>query len=204
MHLVIPFRPARLPQRIVFLSALVLAAIGARDAAALSIAPNPVAMPNLETAEIVANIRLVGTITGAPAGGVTLRGAVAPTDQTLLFTVEHLFANSDGPLAAIGVSRASGVWSALGWVPGSGVDWSLYSSLYGGDAAIAGPLDYGQTSDVFFVSAASLPVGTTLDFSFQGYHGVPLAFASATVVPESGTLALVTGGLALLARARRR
>ena len=195
-----------IPRQILFLSTLTIAAIGtgAGSASALAISPNPVDLLDFETSELVAHVTLVGTTTGAPAGGVTLGGAVAPADQTLLFTVEYVDPFSLGPLAVVGVDRSSGVWSALGWVPGAGVDWSLFSSLYGGSAAIAGPLDYGQTSDVFFVSAASLPVGTTLDFSFQGYHGVPLAYGSATVVPEPTMLALLAGGLALLSRAARR
>jgi len=194
----------RLSQKLVLLAALAAIALGAAPAQALSISPTSVDLVEFESGTlVVATITLVGTTTGLPAGGVTLRGAVAPADETLLFVVEYDFPDSLGPLAAVGVTRATGTWSGLGWVPGPDVDWSLASSLFGGSAGIAAPLDHGQTSDVFFVSAASIPVGTELDFSFQGWHGVPLAYGSATVVPEPTTLALLTGGLALLARARR-
>ena len=39
--------------------------------------------------------------------------------------------------------------------------------------------------------------------SIQGFHGVPFASGSATVVPEPVTLALLAGGLAALAVRRR-
>lgn len=187
----------RLSQKLALFAAL---AFAASPAAALSMSPNPV---DLIFEGLAARVTLVGSTTGLPAGGITLGGAVAPADEVLLFTVEYIQA-SISPLAFVGVQRSGGVWSAVGWVPGANVDWS---STFGGVSSaatiISNTLDTGLVSDAFFVSAASLPIGTTLDFSFQGYHGVPLGMGSATVVPEPATLALLAGGLVLLARGRR-
>lgn len=178
--------------------------LGAEQAAALGISPNPVDLLGFED-ELVARVTLVGTATGTPAGGITLAGAAAPSDETLLFTVEYV-AQSIGPLAMVGVQRSGGVWSALGWVPGADVDWSsaIYPTLNSLAAIASWALDTGLTSDVFFVSASNLPAGTTLAFGLQGYHGVPYGQGSATIVPEPTTLALLAGGLALLSRAARR
>lgn len=154
----------------------------------------------------MARFTFVGESTGLPAGGVVLAGAVAPTDTVLMFTVEYV-AQSIAPLALVQIGRTEGSLSGMGWLPGTGDDWALFA-LGTFPQAVASfassTLDTGATGDVIFVSAASFPDGTTLGFYFQGYHGVPQAFGNATVVPEPVTATLLAGGLALLARARRR
>ncbi len=176
--------------------------IAAAPATALSITPNPLDL-TFFSPDVVARVAFVGETTGAPAGGITFRGAVAPTDVTLLFTVEYV-AQSISNLAQMQLTRSSGTWSAVGWVPGSGIDWSDSFQLVGGTAHLfSGLLDTGDTSDVFFVSASSVPVGTEIEFQFQGYHGVPYGFGTATVIPEPATLALLGAGLAILATRRR-
>lgn len=170
----------------------------AAPATALSITPNPLDLTDFDE-QAVARVTFVGSVTGVPTDGITLRGAVAPTDVSLLFTVEYL-ALSLGPLAQVQVIRSSGSWSAVGWIPGSDANWS--SSFALGQIS-SFDLDTGGTSDVFFLSTASIPDGTSLDFYFQGYHGVPYGTGTATVVPEPATLALFAAGLAIVATRRR-
>jgi hypothetical protein len=181
--------------------ALALGASGPSDA--LSLAPNPVALVGFEA--LVARFTFVGESTGAPAGGIVLAGTVAPTDTVLMFAVEYV-AQSIAPLALAQIGRTSGTLSGLGWIPGGADDWSYFAfgPFPGPTASFASnTLDTGATGDVIFVAAASFPAGTTLAFYFQGYHGVPQAYASATVVPEPMTFALLAGGLAALAVRRR-
>jgi hypothetical protein len=187
----------------ILLVAFSFGSIATQPASALSITPNPLDLTYFDE-EVVARITFVGSVTGTPTDGITLRGTVAPTDVSLLFTVEYI-AQSISNLGFVGVTRSSGSWSAVGWIPGSNVDWSDAFQLVGGTAQLfSGLLDTGDTSDVFFVSASSIPDGTSLEFYFQGYHGVPYGTGTATVVPEPATLALVAAGLAIVATRRRR
>jgi hypothetical protein len=193
----------RLSQRPAVLAALAAIALGAAPAQAVSVTPDPIDLVNLE---LVARFHFVGESIGLPADGVVLAGSVAPTDTVLMFTVEYV-AQSISQLALAQIGLVSGTLSGMGWIPGASDDWQYFQfgTFPGPTASFASPtLDTGDTSDVLFVAAASFAVGTELGFYFQGYHGVPNAFGSATVVPEPTTLALLTGGLALLARARRR
>lgn len=186
----------------ILLVAISFGSIAVQPATALSITPNPLDLTYFGE-EVVARVTFVGSVTGVPADGITLRGAVAPTDESLLFTVEYI-AQSISNLGFVGVTRSSGAWSAVGWVPGSGVDWSEALQLVRGTAqTFSGLLDTGDTSDVFFVSTSSIPDGTSLEFYFQGYHSVPYGTGTAVVVPEPATLALVAAGLAIVARCRR-
>lgn len=183
----------------ILLLAISIGSIAGQPASALSITPNPLDLTYFGE-ELVARITFVGSVTGAPTDGITLRGTVAPTDVSLLFTVEYI-AQSIAPLAQVQVLAPSVSWSAVGWIPGPDVDWSTSFSL-GHIASFE--LDTGGTSDVFFFSAASIPDGTSLEFYFSGYHGVPYGTGAATVVPEPTTLALVAAGLAIVATRRRR
>lgn len=186
------------------LLASICAVIGVADASAVTVSPNPIDLS--DPGGIVARFTFVGESTGLPAGGVVLAGAVAPTDVVLMFTVEYV-AQSISPLALAQVGRSAGTLSGMGWIPGDGDDWALFA-LGTFPQAVASfasaTLDTGAVGDVIFISAASFPEGTALGFYFQGFHGVPQASGSATVVPEPMTAALLAGGLALLARARRR
>jgi len=187
----------------VLLLSISIGSFAATPATALSMTPNPLDLTYFGE-ELVARVTFVGSVLGAPTDGITLRGAVAPTDVSLLFTVEYI-AQSIAPLAQLQMIRSSGAWSAVGWIPGSNVDWSGSFQLVGTTAHIYSfDLDTAGTSDVFFVSTPSIADGTGLDFSFQGYHGVPYGLATATVVPEPTTLPLVAAGLAIVATRRRR
>lgn len=189
--------------RVVSIAAVVLV-VALGTPAAATIAPNPVDL--MESTQLSARITLVGTTTGLPAGALMMDGAVGASDVTLLFEVEYI-ASGISPLAFVQIARTGG-WTGMGWVPGPNEDWSDFFSNSGflGDTArfISDILFTGETSDVFFVSAASLAAGETLSFSFQGYHGVPYGTANASWVPEPATAALVAGGLALLGATRPR
>lgn len=183
---------------------LAATALGAGTATALGIAPSPVELHN---PDLVARFAFVGESTGVPAGAVVLAGTVAPTDTVLMFTVEYV-APSIAPLAYVQIGHGSGgVLTGMGWIPGDGDDWAFVPQgtfPQPGASFASSTLDTGHVGDVIFVSSTSFPVGTDLGFYFQGYHGVPWGFVGATVIPEPGTLALVAGGLALLARTRQR
>jgi hypothetical protein len=187
-----------------FLLGAWLALVLSDSAHAASIVPNPVLIAN--SADLpVAEITLVGTTTGLPAGGIVFSGTPAPSDLTLLLTVRYV---GPGTLA----SSQTGlfgfpVWSSAGWIPGTGVDWTRGVASGGGFGFAAGQsaaIATGAVTDVLFISAASIDVGEVMIFGFDGGSLATYGEAEVTWVPEPGTLALLTGGLALLARASDR
>jgi len=193
--------------RLVLVS-LALAGIAISSASASradSIFPNPVDL--LRGANVDARLTLVGTTTGVPAGGVVLTDeSGAPTDLTLLITFQNLASTPPSPIVEVLLQRTNALWSRIGWIPGAGVDWTAgVVSTGGGNDAFArtATLATGATTDVLFVSAAGLDVGEALTMFFVPRSTPGFAQGSATWVPEPHTLALLTGGLALLARARR-
>lgn len=143
-------------------------------ASAASIVPNPVAIAN-SGGLTLAQVTLVGTTTGSPA-----------------FSQIGIFAD---PL-----------WSSVGWIPGAGVDWTTGAFTAGAVAlGQSAAIPSGSVTDVFFITVPSIDVGEVLLIAFwNGSSGSSGGGdAPATWVPEPGTLALLAGGLALLAARRR-
>ena len=117
------------------LSVVAVAALCASSARATTIAPNPVDL--YDFSELAARVTLVAATTGLPAGGVLLAGAVAPTDVVLVLSVEYI-APSIENLAIFTVTRTTGTWTGMGWVPGVNPDWSRYA-LAGRSRVVASP-----------------------------------------------------------------
>jgi len=172
-------------------------------ATAGSIVPNPLTIANSASVAL-AQVTLVGSSTGTPSGGVVLAGSAAPTDLTLLLTVQYLGPGSP-TFSQLGLF-ADPLWSSVGWIPGAGVDWTKGATSVGAALAQSAAIATGAVTDVLFITVPSIDVGKQIDVAF--WNGSSNASGSgdefATWVPEPGTLALLAGGLALLARARRR
>ena len=188
--------------RIRLLLAAALALVGPASAHAGSFVPNPVLVANSVDVPL-AVVTLVGTTTGMPAGGITLGGSAAPSDLTLLLTVQYVGPGSP-TLSQLGLF-ADPLWSSVGWIPGPGVNWTMGAATVGAALAQSAAIAPGATTDVLFVTVPSIDVGKVIDVAF--WNGSSNASgqgeALVTWVPEPGTLALMTGGLGMLVRARR-
>jgi hypothetical protein len=188
-------------------SFLVVVCLGVASAAhAGTIVPNPVTIANTAAVPL-AVVTLVGTTTGMPAGGIVFNGFPASSDLTLLLTVQNVWPASP-TFSQIGV-LGDPLWSSVGWIPGAGSNWTM-GNFSTGSAALgqSAAIPTGGVTDVFFITVPGIDVGEVLNVVFwNGLPGPPgptTGSAPVTWVPEPGTLALLTGGLALLARARRR
>lgn len=191
--------------RIIRLACLVAASFGFAAATQATIVPNPVTLLSSVPTPL-AVVTLVGMTTGVPAGGMVLDGSAAPSDLTLLLTVENVgvAAPSFGQLGVFG----DPLWSSVGWIPGTGVDWTMGAAATGNAAfGQTAAIPTGGVSDVFFITVPGIDVGEVLNVAFwNGLPGPPgptTGTALVTWVPEPGTLALLAGGLALLAARRR-
>jgi len=166
--------------------------------------PNPVSIANAAD-DALAQVTLVGTATGVPAGGIVLDGSAGPSDLTLLLTLRYVGPGSP-TFTQLGLF-ADPLWSSVGWIPGADVDWTSGAHTAGSAAfAQSAAIATGAVTDVLFITVPSIDVGKVLLFGFTNGSGSASGGgqAAATWVPEPGTLALVAGGLALLARAARR
>lgn len=170
---------------------------------AISISPNPLPLYGPDEAAL----NLVGAGVGLPAGGVVLDGTVAAGDIVLAFEFEaypsavFLPAGTFEWNYAVG-SPATPTMTAVGTVLGPGLDIASATAGAPGGLSLAGVLDPGTTSDVFFIAFATSPVGAEIDFS--GLGGL-LPLGSFTVVPEPTTsLLLLVAGAACLGAGRGR
>jgi hypothetical protein len=176
--------------------------------AALTINPNPTTFSN---GTDVGSITLVGTATGVPSGGTVLAGTVGAGDVSLIFQVTM----TGGALESLGVG-ASGIGgppflssTGAGWIPGSDVDITSVTGTAGTrifDFDADGELDAGQTSDLFFVSYASLPDDGTrqVNFMVNGSTGSDIPVSAILEAPEPGVLGLLALGVGALGLALKR
>jgi hypothetical protein len=184
---------------VVFAAALTL---GASPAFALTIIPNPV---SLNASGIVRSIELVDVVTGLPVGGVVGDGSVGASDTTLVFQATVV---ESSPFDAWGFIvlglRLVGGSSFIAPTASGGIDPD--SNLDEGDiradnsVLFLGTVDEGTTSDRFFVSYAS-PLATdgSLELLFVAGEAVNLVQGVALIVPEPGTVLLLTLAKALTA-----
>jgi len=197
---------------------VILGAGWAGTASALSFDPNPV---SFDDGTVAGTITLTST-TGVPSGGVVDPdvgdGSVASTDITIVFQVSV----TSGTLDAIGASVFEPAIfsgpdiSGAGDVPGSG-DQSASDigpsgsngaefKFLAGDPA-SGTLGAGETSDLLFISFASVKTDGTQVVNFMispDGGGSDFTESSTIAVPEPATLLLAFAGLAGLLRASRR
>jgi hypothetical protein len=180
----------------------------ASPASSLSIDPNPLSFDN--GAGVFGTITLVGTATGLPAGGEVLAGLVGASDVVLLF--EAFVDAGSGAVDAIGagvfqppftgISSTGAGRIADGGVDISGVSGTAGTRIFG----FAGNLDPGETSDVFFVSFASLSTdgSQVINFMISPASGASDFTATSTIVPEPSVFLLFGLGTAALAGIARR
>jgi hypothetical protein len=183
-----------------FAAFVCVASLWMAPAARAGMIPDPIEA--IGTSGLIARFLFVGIASGLPAGGIVLDGSVGAGDPTLLFTVEYLAA-SNAAVPQVAVNRlGGGSIPAVGWVPGAATNWTAgvlpLSNLAFAQAAALAP---GDATDVFFVAVPGLGVGESFEFVFSA-SGVGSGTGNAQWVPEPTTLALVGGGLALLARRR--
>ena len=190
-------------------AAAVLSILVPMGAAALtiSISPNP---RTYSDGDDTGTITLVGTATGVPVGGTVVAGTVGATDISLIFQVTV----TAGSVESLGVgvldtSPFGGVSSTgAGRIAGPDTDVTTVTGTAGTrifDFDADGQLDVGQTSDLFFISYASLQDDETqvVNFMVNGETGTDFT-VSATLVPEPALLACLGLGLGILLLSRRR
>ena len=199
----------KLPSLLASLAVAALIAMGwAGSASAL---PFAMADVNYSVGGATGTISLVGggQSTGTPAGGINLSGATAGTDDVLIFQV----INTAGVLDEVGIGVFDpfpllGVNSSgSGWIAGANFDVaagitntsSTRTFTFDGGSGLNG----AATSDLFYVSFASLPDGRSVNFMLLSGEDVLTETSVVTVVPEPGTAMLFGLGLAGLAAARR-
>jgi len=147
--------------RVATLAALVLLS---DRASAIDLSPNPFLLKGTGSGggDIEASVRLVGTSTGVPPGGVTKFGSISPTDTSLIFRVRvHggsapvkyflLGADTTYPPLPPMLSISGG-----GVIPGPDVDvevalWPTDPSVY-----VTGLSENGVSND-FFISFPTAP-----------------------------------------------
>lgn len=175
------------------LAALALAA----PASALTMTPNPANFAD-DLFSFDGGVTLEEVVSGTPAGGVVQDGSVGAGDTTLVFTLSI----TDGSLdnLTIFTDPGSDIASGAGTVPGAGVDVTL-GEIDPVNYEFGSGVAAGETSDRFFVSYPSLPLGTELSFELALGLGV---LSTAEVVPEPASAALLGLGLAGLAAGRSR
>jgi len=195
----------KLPSLLTTLAVAALIAVGwAGSASAL---PFAMADINYNVGGTTGTIKLVGggESVGTPSGGSNLSGATAGTDDVVIFQV----INTAGVLdeVGIGVFPPPTSSSGSGWISGANFDvaagvtntGTTRTFTFDGGAGLSG----AATSDLFYVSFASLTDGSSVNFMLLS-GATPLTVTGiVTVVPEPGTAMLFGLGLAGLAAARR-
>lgn len=175
---------------------------------ALLLSPNPVPF---SASGITGTITFLGNISGIPGGGVQLNGTTTTGHITMLFQVSV----TSGLLEILGVSAMTlpftGVaYTGDGWVPGGGVNiaaatgTSTSRQFNFATASLTDGVAAGQTSDVFWVSYATLsPTGQGMSFMVDPGTGGNFN-VTANIIPEPETVALLTFGLLALGVRRSR
>jgi hypothetical protein len=189
------------------LAALLLGAIGAAPAEALTLSPNPlVLVPDASNTDpnFRSLLTLVDVVNGIPVGGSVLSGSVSASDVTLVFEASLDASAAEGALfllvdhpESLDSAYAGVRYTGAGRVPGGGhdIDSASLAGTYAAFILTGAGLAPGASADLFFLSIPSLSVGTP----FLGAIGTVGSYgaATATFVPEPGTSALLAFGLAM-------